>query len=125
MTSKASRALETFPNPRPGRTYEVRFECEEFTCVCPKTGLPDFASFVIEYEPDEVCVERVSLGKYLASYRDERYMHEALTNQVFDDLMEVLSPTRLRVEGEFHERGGIETIVEVESDDDDDEDDDD
>ena len=111
MPSAPSKTLETFPNPRPGRDYEIRFECPEFTCVCPMTGQPDFGTFRITYVPDEKCVELKSLKLYLWSFRDEGHFHEAVTNRVLDDLVAVLAPRRMRVEGEFAVRGGIHTLV--------------
>jgi 7-cyano-7-deazaguanine reductase len=107
-----SRAmLETFPNPRPGREYEIRFECPEFTCVCPRTGQPDFATLRIAYVPRELCVELKSLKLYLWSFRAEGHFHEAVTNLILDDLVAVLAPARMSVEGDFNVRGGIHTVV--------------
>ena len=105
--------LESFANPRPGRSYEIRFDCPEFTCLCPKTGQPDFATIRIRYVPDERCVELKSLKLYLWSYRDRGAFHEAVTNQILDDLVEVLAPRRMTVEGDFYVRGGIRTVVEA------------
>ena len=105
--------LESFDNPRPGRSYEIRFECPEFTCLCPKTGQPDFATIRIRYTPAARCVELKSLKLYLWSYRDKGAFHEAVTNQILDDLVAVLDPQRITVEGNFYVRGGIGTIVEV------------
>ena len=113
MTSKPSKALETFENPRPGRAYEIRFECPEFTCLCPKTGQPDFATIRIRYSPDRSCVELKSLKLYLWSFRDEGAFHEAVTNQILDDLVAVLEPRSITVEGDFYVRGGIHTVVEA------------
>ena len=103
--------LDTFPNPRAGRDYEIRFECPEFTCLCPKTGQPDFATFRIRYMPGERCVELKSLKLYLWSYRDVGGFHEAVTNRVFDDLVSLLAPRWMEVEAEFKVRGGIYTTV--------------
>jgi len=108
---KAARTLETFANPRPGRDYLIRFECPEFTCLCPKTGQPDFATIRVEYVPDELCVELKSWKLYLWSYRDQGAFHEAVTNRILDDLVAAVSPRRARVEGEFKVRGGIYTTV--------------
>jgi 7-cyano-7-deazaguanine reductase len=111
MAAGPSRSLETFPNPSPGRDYEIRFDCPEFTCLCPMTGQPDFATIRIRYVPDERCVELKSLKLYLWSYRDQGAFHEAVTNRILDDLAGALSPRRLDVEGDFMVRGGIHTVV--------------
>lgn len=113
MPSKPSRDLETFPNPRPGRDYEIAFECPEFTCLCPKTGQPDFATIRIRYVPDALCVELKSLKLYLWSFRDEGHFHEDVTNRILDDLVRLMKPQRLTVVGDFNVRGGIHTIVTV------------
>ncbi len=113
MSTVASNKLENFPNPRPGRRYEIRFDCPEFTCLCPKTGQPDFATIRIRYTPAEHCVELKSLKLYLWSYRDRGAFHEAVTNQILDDLVAAIAPHSLTVEGDFYVRGGIRTIVEV------------
>jgi 7-cyano-7-deazaguanine reductase len=113
MTPQASKTLETFPNPNPGRDYEIRFDCPEFTCLCPKTGQPDFATIRIRYVPDRLCVELKSLKLYLWSYRDEGAFHEAVTNKILDDLVAATAPRRMVVEGDFLVRGGIRTVVEV------------
>ena len=104
-------SLETFPNPEPGRDYEIRFECPEFTCVCPRTGQPDFATIRIAYVPDQSCVELKSLKLYMWSYRDEGHFHEAVTNRILDDLVQASAPRRMEVEGDFNVRGGIHTVV--------------
>jgi 7-cyano-7-deazaguanine reductase len=109
-----SKQLETFASPRPGRPFEIRFETEEFTCLCPMTGQPDFAHLTIRYIPDHLCVESKSLKLYLWSYRDEGAFHEAVTNQILDDLVEALQPQWLQVDGDFLVRGGIRTKVSVE-----------
>jgi 7-cyano-7-deazaguanine reductase len=114
MASSPQRHVETFPNPRPERPYEIRFECPEFTCVCPMTGQPDFATIRISYVPDKLCVELKSLKLYLWSYRDEGAFHEAVTNRILDDLVKALSPRKMRVEGDFAVRGGIHTVVVAE-----------
>lgn len=111
MATQPSRELETFPNPRPGRGYEIHFDCPEFTCVCPMTGQPDFANFQIRYIPDQRCVELKSLKLYLWSFRDEGHFHEAVTNQILDDLVGALSPKFMEVVGDFFVRGGIRTVV--------------
>ena len=113
MSTRPGRSLETFANPNPGRDYEIRFDCPEFTCLCPKTGQPDFASIRIEYVPDQLCVELKSLKLYLWSYRDEGAFHEAVTNQICDDLVDAIAPQRATVTGKFWVRGGITTTVIV------------
>lgn len=112
-TAGPSKCLESFPNPSPERDYEIRFECPEFTCICPKTGQPDFATIRIEYVPDQRCVELKSLKLYLWSYRDEGAFHEAVTNLILDDLLAACAPRRMKVVGEFWVRGGITTVVEA------------
>lgn len=111
MPTKPSRELVTVANPQPDREYEVRMECPEFTCLCPMTGQPDFATFTITYVPSEKIVELKSLKLYLWSYRDEGAFHEAVTNQVLDDLVAALEPRRMTVEADFNVRGGIHTVV--------------
>lgn len=106
-----SKDLDTFPNPKPERDYEIHFEAPEFTCVCPMTGQPDFATIRIHYVPDELCVELKSLKLYLWSYRDEGAFHEDVTNRILDDLVGAISPRWIEVEGDFYIRGGIKTIV--------------
>lgn len=111
MASTPSKNLETFPNPNPERDYVIRFECPEFTCLCPKTGQPDFATIRVEYVPDGLCVELKSWKLYLWSYRDEGAFHEAVTNKILDDLVAAVKPRRARIEGDFKIRGGIHTVV--------------
>ena len=113
MPSAPSKELVTFPNPRPGRGYEITFSCDEFTCICPMTGQPDFATIRICYTPAELCVELKSLKLYLWSYRDEGAFHEAVTNKILDDLVALLSPKRCEVIGDFKIRGGIHTVVKA------------
>lgn len=113
MTSQASKNLETFPNPKPERDYEIHFECPEFTCLCPKTGQPDFATLEIKYVPDKLCVELKSLKLYLWSYRNEGAFHEAVTNQILDDLVRVLQPRSLEILADFFVRGGIYTKIKA------------
>jgi 7-cyano-7-deazaguanine reductase len=113
MTTQPSRQLETFENPNPGRNYEIRFECPEFTCLCPKTGQPDFATLRIRYVPDRLCVELKSLKLYLWSFRNEGAFHEAVTNRILDELVAATKPREMHVEGDFLVRGGIHTVVEV------------
>jgi len=110
-STRPSKTLETFPNPSPARDYEIRFECPEFTCVCPMTGQPDFAVIRITYVPDRLCVELKSLKLYLWSYRNEGAFHEAVTNRILDDLIAALRPRRAEVIGDFFVRGGIHTVV--------------
>ncbi|MBL8862297.1 MAG: NADPH-dependent 7-cyano-7-deazaguanine reductase QueF [Planctomycetes bacterium] len=113
MTTEPTRTLEHFPNPRPGRDFEVRFETPEFTCLCPKTGQPDFATIRIRYTPAERCVELKSLKLYLWSYRDQGAFHEAVVNRILDDLVAAIAPRTMVVEGDFLVRGGIHTVVEA------------
>ena len=109
--TEPTRRLETFPNPSPGRDYEIRFECPEFTCLCPMTGQPDFATIRIAYTPDRLCVELKSLKLYLWSYRNEGAFHEAVTNRILDDLLAAVQPRKAEVVGDFLVRGGIHTVV--------------
>ncbi len=113
MTTRPTRTLETFPNPNPGRDYEIRMEAPEFTCLCPKTGQPDFATLRLRYVPDRLCVELKSLKLYLWSFRDEGHFHEAVTNQILDDLVAAVAPRRMTLEADFYVRGGIHTVVEA------------
>jgi 7-cyano-7-deazaguanine reductase len=113
MSTKPSRELETFPNPRPERPYDIRFETPEFTCLCPRTGQPDFATLRIRYVPAELCVELKSLKLYLWSYRDEGAFHEEVTNRILDDLVEAVRPLEMTVSADFQVRGGIHTVVEA------------
>lgn len=113
MPSAPSKQLHTFPNPRPGREFEIEFSCPEFTCICPMTGQPDFATIEIRYVPDELCVELKSLKLYLWSYRNEGVFHEAVTNQILDDLVAALSPKKMSITGDFLVRGGIHTKIHV------------
>ena len=111
MPSQPSKDLETFDNPRPGRSYEVAFDCPEFTCVCPMTGQPDFAHIRIRYVPDARCVELKSLKMYLWSFREEGAFHEDVTNRILDDLVAAIAPHWIEVVGDFNVRGGIRTTV--------------
>ncbi len=113
MPTKPSRDLQVFPNPKPERDYEIRMECPEFTCLCPMTGQPDFATIRIRYIPDQYCLELKSLKLYLWSYRNEGIFHEAVVNKILDDLVEALKPREITVEGDFYVRGGIKTVVEA------------
>ncbi|HSS64556.1 MAG TPA: preQ(1) synthase [Gammaproteobacteria bacterium] len=114
MTTKASKDLETFDNATPDRDYTIRIEVPEFTCLCPKTGQPDFATLLIEYVPDKTCVELKSLKLYIWSFRDEGAFHEAVTNRILDDLVAAVKPRFMRVSAEFNVRGGIYTSVVAE-----------
>ena len=111
MSTQPSKDLQTFKNPAPERDYEIRFETSEFTCVCPMTGQPDFATLRIGYVADALCVELKSLKLYLWSFRNEGHFHEAVVNRILDDLVRLLQPRRLTVEGAFNIRGGIATTV--------------
>jgi 7-cyano-7-deazaguanine reductase len=113
MSTQPTKELESFSNPAPLREYEIDFECPEFTCLCPKTGQPDFATIRISYVPDALCVELKSLKLYLWSFRDEGHFHEAVTNRILDDLVAKISPRHMTVEGDFMVRGGIHTVVRV------------
>ena len=111
MPSAPSRDLETFPNPQPERDYTIRIRVPEFTCLCPKTGQPDFAELTLEYVPAGLCVELKSLKLYVWSYRDEGAFHEAVTNRILADLVAVVSPRFMRLTADFNVRGGIYTTV--------------
>ena len=113
MLTPPPRDLETFPNPHPERDYQIHMECPEFTCLCPRTGQPDFAAIRIEYVPDQLCIELKSLKLYLWSYRNEGTFHEAVTNQILEDLVASCQPRRMTVVGDFYVRGGIHTVVTV------------
>ncbi len=106
-----SGTLETFPNPRPEREFEIAIDCPEFTSMCPKTGLPDFGTIRIHYVPDALCLELKALKYYLLQYRSQGIFYEAATNQILDDLVRVCQPRRMRVVGDFTARGGITTKV--------------
>lgn len=114
MPSAPSRELETFPNPSPGRDYTIRIRVPEFTCLCPKTGQPDFAELTLEYVPDRLCVELKALKMYVWSYRDEGAFHEAVTNRILADLVETTAPRFMRLTADFNVRGGIYTTVVAE-----------
>jgi 7-cyano-7-deazaguanine reductase len=103
--------LESFPNPRPGRDYEIAVACPEFTSVCPKTGLPDFGEIRIAYVPGDLCIELKSLKYYLIDFRNRGIFYEAVTNQILDDLVATCRPRRMTVTGDFSARGGITTVV--------------
>ena len=107
----SSATIETFPNPRPGREYEIDIRCPEFTSVCPKTGLPDFGEIRITYVPEARCVELKSLKYYMIGFRTRGIFYEQVTNQILDDLVAALEPRRMTVVGDFSVRGGIKTVV--------------
>jgi len=111
MSSQPSRELETFPNPNPERDYTIRMRAPEFTCLCPRSGQPDFATLHIEYVPDGRCVELKALKLYLWSYRDQGAFHEAVTNRILHDLVAACEPRFMRITAEFYVRGGIYTTV--------------
>jgi 7-cyano-7-deazaguanine reductase len=113
MASAPSTILERFENPEPARDYEIRFECPEFTCLCPLTGQPDFATIKIEIVADKYCVELKSLKNYLWSFRNEGAFHEKVTNKIADDIVGAIGPRRLRVQADFWVRGGITTSIVV------------
>jgi 7-cyano-7-deazaguanine reductase len=114
MPTQPSRELETFENPQPERDYTIRMRIPEFTCLCPKTGQPDFATLHLEYVPDRRCVELKSLKLYVWSYRDEGAFHEAVTNRILGDLVAATAPRFMRLTAEFNVRGGIYTTVVAE-----------
>jgi len=114
MPSQPSKHLETVPNPKPERDYVISLECPEFTCVCPRTGQPDFATIRVEYVPDQTILELKSIKLYLWSYRDEGTFHEAVTNRILDDFVAACAPRRMKVVGDFLVRGGIHTVVTAE-----------
>ena len=111
MATQPSRDLEVFPNPKPERDYTIRIRIPEFTCLCPKTGQPDFATLLIEYVPDRLCVELKSLKLYIWSFRNEGAFHEAVTNQILEDLVQCTQPRFMRLTAVFRVRGGIDTTV--------------
>ncbi len=114
MPSAPSTELETFPNPQPDRDYTIRIRIPEFTCLCPKTGQPDFATLELEYVPDRLCVELKSLKLYIWSFRDRGAFHEAVTNEIVDHLVAATQPRFIRLTAQFNVRGGIYTTVVVE-----------
>jgi len=109
-----SKQLEVFPNPNPDRDYTIHIRIPEFTCLCPKTGQPDFATLYLDYVPDRLCVELKSLKLYIWSFRDEGSFHEAVTNRILEDLVTACAPRFMRLRAEFNVRGGIYTTVVVE-----------
>ena len=111
MSTQASKDLETFASPHPERDYSIRIRVPEFTCLCPKTGQPDFATLHLEYIPDRLCVELKSLKLYVWSFRNEGAFHEDVTNRILDDLVAACQPRFMRLRAEFYVRGGIYTDV--------------
>ena len=114
MPSTPSKDLDTFANPHPDRDYTIRIRVPEFTCLCPKTGQPDFATLTLEYVPDLLCVELKSLKLYIWSFREEGAFHEDVTNRILNDLVAACEPRFMRLRAEFNVRGGIYTDVVVE-----------
>lgn len=114
MPSSPSKTLDTFANPSPGRDFQIHIEVPEFTCLCPLTGQPDFAVVIIDYIPDELCVELKSLKLYAWSFRNDGKFHEAVTNEITDDIVAAISPRFLRITAKWYVRGGIFTNVVVE-----------
>ena len=113
-TAQPTKQLETFPNPNPNRDFHIHMEIPEFTCLCPKTGQPDFAVIYLDYIPDALCVELKSLKLYMWSFRDEGCFHEAVTNRILDDLVAATLPKFMRVTSKFFVRGGVFTNVVAE-----------
>jgi len=111
MSSQPTKALETFPNPAAARDFHIHMQIPEFTCLCPKTGQPDFATLVLDYIPDQTCVELKSLKLYIWSYRNEGAFHEAVTNRILDDLVAATAPRFMRLTAKFYVRGGVFTNV--------------
>jgi 7-cyano-7-deazaguanine reductase len=109
----ATAVLDTFPNPRPERDFEISIRCPEFTSLCPKTGLPDFGEIRITYVPDQHCIELKSLKYYIIEFRNRGIFYEAVTNQILDDLVAACRPRRMTITGDFSVRGGITTVVTV------------
>lgn len=114
MSSKPSKDLEVFDNPNPNRDFTIKIDMPEFSCLCPKTSQPDFATLHLEYIADKLCVELKSLKMYIWSYRNEGAFHEAVTNKILDDLIEATNPRFMRLKAVFNVRGGIYTTVVVE-----------
>jgi 7-cyano-7-deazaguanine reductase len=118
MSTQPSKTLDTFDNPKPGRDFTIRIDIPEFTCLCPMTGQPDFATITIEYVPKNLCVELKALKLYMWSFREQGAFHEAVTNEMLDDIVKVTSPNFMRIRAEFNVRGGIYTTVIAEHKDD-------
>ena len=111
MATKPSKDLQSFDNPQPGRDFTIRIDTPEFTCLCPLTGQPDFAEITIEYVPDQLCIELKALKLYLWTFRDRGAFHEAVTNEILDDIVNVIQPNFMRVRADFNVRGGVYTSV--------------
>ena len=114
MPTKPTKELEIFDNPTPERDYTIRIRLPEFTCLCPKTGQPDFATLDLEYVPEKSCIELKSLKMYIWSFRDEGAFHEAVTNEILSDLVKACEPRFMRLTAEFNVRGGVYTTVVAE-----------
>ena len=115
MPTQPSKQLDTFPNPSPQRDYRVHMEIPEFTCLCPKTGQPDFATLYLDYVADRLCLELKSLKLYIWSYRNEGAFHEAVTNRMLDDFARAIKPRFMRLTAKFYVRGGIYTTIVAET----------
>lgn len=116
MSTNLAQILDTIENPNPDRNYTISIEIPEFTCLCPKTGQPDFATLRLEYYPDARCIELKSLKLYIAAYRDVGAFHEAVTNRILDDLVAATEPRKMRLAADFNVRGGIYTTITVDYD---------
>ena len=114
LSTQKMNTLETFENPNPHHDYTIRIDLPEFTCLCPKTGQPDFATIHLEYVPDKLCVELKSLKLYIWAFREQGAFHEAITNEILNDLVEITSPKFMRIRAVFNVRGGVYTTVVVE-----------
>ena len=114
MSTQPSKQLDTFENPNPQRDYSIKIDMPEFTCLCPMTGQPDFATLHLQYIPNEKCVELKALKMYIWSFREEGAFHEAITNRILEDLVSAVEPRFMRLTGKFNVRGGIYTDVVVE-----------
>jgi 7-cyano-7-deazaguanine reductase len=114
MPSQPAKTLDTFVNPATRRDYQIHMEIPEFTCLCPKTGQPDFATLILDYVPDKLCIELKSLKLYVWSFRDEGHFHEDVTNRILDDLAKAVKPRFMRLTARFYVRGGIFTTVVAE-----------
>jgi 7-cyano-7-deazaguanine reductase len=114
MSTQPGKLIETFPNPHPDRDYTIRIRTPEFTCLCPKTGQPDFATLYLDYIPDQACIELKSWKLYVWSFRDEGAFHEDISNRILNDLVTVCQPRFMRLRAEFNVRGGVYTEIVVE-----------
>jgi len=111
MSTQPSKKLDTFDNPKPGRDFTIKIDIPEFTCLCPMTGQPDFATISIEYVPNKLCVELKALKLYMWSFREQGAFHEAVTNEILDDIVKVINPNFIRIRAVFNVRGGVYTTV--------------